>query len=238
MSRLIAIALFFVTALPLHAGSGQVVLLAVTADGWRLGELEARYLETGKSYDVRLLGAATGLWGFFLQATYDGHGAGRIAKGGPPVPDFFEAKSHRIFKTRHQRVDFTGGQPVKVFVDPARDRTALSDPLLVTDTRIDPLSYLGVFLQDRESGCPPPGELYDGRRETRVVFNPVTSGDGDIVCEGVYEIIKGPDHSIRKGFRQFGVRLVYRRVANAGLARLDQVDFRSGRNTIVLQRLN
>jgi len=210
---------------------------SVTADGWNLGELEATYKETGKTYDVTLKGGATGLWGFFLQATYDGRSSGTFSPSGALVPDVFEARSHRIFKSRHQQVDFTNGRPVNVSIDPERDLTNMSDPSLVTDRRIDPMSYLGIFIQNRSANCPAPGDLYDGRRTTRISFNRVASDTADIACDGTYELIKGPDHSIRKGFRKFSVRLEYQADPAGNGSRLARLDFTSGGNTLVLSRL-
>ncbi|GEM_PF-2002461 len=224
---------------PASAASRDVTaIFQVTADGWRLGELAATYAETGDNYEVTLKGGARGLWGFLLQASYDGRALGTRDATGQPVSKLFEAKSHRIFKSRHQKVDFAAGKPVAVLIDPPKDRTEMSDPTLVGDQRTDPLSYLGVFLQNRLSGCPEPGNLYDGRRVTRVSFNLVTSTSGRIACAGVYEIVKGPDHSIRKGYRSFGVRLEYRPAQEPEQgARLERVDFSSGSSVLVLQRL-
>ena len=110
----------------------------------------------------------------------------------------------------------------------------MSDAALITDPRLDPLTFLGLFLQDRTAGCPAPGNLYDGRRLTRVVFTPVAAEPDRLTCDGVYEIVRGPDHSIRKGFRRFGVVLEYD-LAHGG--RLDEVRFRSGDSLILLQRM-
>lgn len=221
---------------PGRAASPDVhAVFAVTANGWSIGELNASYTQTGNAYDVTLKGGAQGLFGFLLQATYDGHSSGHLNADGQPITDIFTATSHRIFKSRRQRVDFLNNRPVAVSIEPSRDMTELSDPALVTDDRVDPLTYLGQFLQDRTSGCPAPADLYDGRRLTRVSFNLVIGPADAIICDGEYKIVKGPDHSIRKGYRSFGVRLEYK-MGDASAAHLDRVDFSSGGNTLVLQR--
>lgn len=225
-------------AAPLRAAPDISASFQVTADGWRVGQLDASYHETGTRYAVTLKGGATGIFGFLFRATYDGKTHGHLSAAGRHVPDVFRARSHRIFKTRHQEVDFTRGLPTKVTINPVDDMTGLSDPTLVSDQRMDPLSFLGIFLEDRQQGCPKPADLYDGRRLTRVSFaeGPVTADT--ITCNGVYQIVKGPDHSIRKGYRKFSVVLTYKKGDTQGAAHLDRVDFTSGSNTLVLRRLS
>jgi len=233
-SACLALLLF---AAPLRAAPDISASFLVTADGWRVGQLDASYREINTRYAVTLKGGATGIFGFLFQATYDGKTRGHLNAAGRHVPDVFRARSHRIFKTRHQEVDFTRGLPTKITINPARDMTALSDPALITDQRMDPLSFLGIFLEDRRQGCPKPANLYDGRRLTRVSFAEVPMSADTITCKGIYQIVKGPDHSIRKGYRKFGVVLTYKKGDTHGAARLDRVDFTSGSNTLVLRRL-
>ncbi len=227
-----------IIAAPAEAARDVNASFLVTADGWRVGQLDASYSETGRSYAVTLKGGATGIFGLLFQATYDGSTRGHLNAARRHVPDVFRARSHRIFKTRHQEVDFKRGLPVTVTIDPIRDRTALSDPGLVRDQRMDPLSFLGIFLQDRLGGCPKAANLYDGRRLTRVTFSEVAAPADTITCSGTYKIIKGPDHSIRKGYRTFGVVLSYKRGGTGRAAHLDRVDFTSGSNTLILRRMS
>ncbi len=233
--------LLLALAQPVQAGSGgsssASVAFDVRADGFRLGELTAQYKAAKGMYDVSVQAAAGGLIGFFLQARYTGESNGRLTAKGIPVPDVFTAHSSRIFKNRVQRVDFAKGKPTKVSISPRRDMTPMSDPKLVTDQRIDPLSYLGLFIQDRKSGCPKAADMYDGRRLTHISFIELAAGSNHILCEGFYEIIKGPDHTIQPGRRKFALEFDYKR-SKGPLARLQTITVTSGGNKIVMRRLD
>lgn len=224
--------------LPVAAQSATTKSIAfdVRADGFRFGALSATYAVKGDTYSVSVQAEAQGIIGFFLRARYTGLAQGRLDRGNLPVPDFFTAHSSRIFKSRVQRVDFVDGFPTKVSISPSRDMTPMSNPKLVTERRIDPLSYLGIFIQDRVSGCPPPANMYDGRRLTHISFTEVAAGTDQILCEGFYKIVKGPDHSIQPGLRKFGLEFIYKRTGGP-LARLTTIKVTSGSNKIVLRRI-
>ncbi len=237
----LALALFIALApvQPLRAAAQSVASFDVRADGFRFGALTAIYKERpDRRYTITLKGRAQGILGFFLRAGYDGISKGRLLRNGRMQPEVFYARTYRIFKKRVQRVDFRRGRPVKVAIAPRRDMTEMSDPTRVTDLRLDPLSFLGLFIQDRRKGCPAPANMYDGRRLTRVSFSEQPrKEDGHIRCKGSYQIVQGPDHSILPGIRSFPVMLDYARGKKGGLRRLHRIEVQSGFNRLVLTRV-
>ncbi len=250
MRKTLAFALIvsLVPTQPLWAAAQSIASFDVRADGFRFGALTAVYRERpGRRYTITLKGKAQGILGFFLRAGYDGISKGSLLRNGRMQPEVFYARTYRIFKKRVQRVDFLHGFPVKVAIAPKRDMTEMSDPAKVTDLRLDPLSFLGLFIQDRRKGCPAPANMYDGRRLTRVSFAEQTGkDDGHIRCNGTYEIVEGPDHSILPGIRSFPVSLDYAPVDDATgktgrkgrLRQLQRIEVRSGVNRLVLTRVS
>lgn len=173
---------------------------------------------------VRATGEGAGLVGLILSARYDG-----VSEARPDGRRRFHSRSSRPGGSKEVVVAFRAGHPDRVDIEPASERTALSDPARVRDARIDPLAYLPELL--RPSGpCPATGRLYDGRRLVRIRFGPAVPSGSGRECAGVYEIEAGPDHSIRAG-RQFPLTLRY-----DGEGRLGEAVVRSGWLRVTVRR--
>ncbi|MBZ0128677.1 MAG: hypothetical protein K8F59_06150 [Rhodobacteraceae bacterium] len=220
---------------PLLADTSDKAVFAITANGFRFGDMALDYAEAGGRYRFGVASQATGIFGFLTRSQYAGWSEGQIGEGGRLIPSAFAATSERIFKNREVRVSFApDGKPLSVDISPARDRTDLSDPASVPAGRIDSLSYLAMLFRPPDNSCPEPRDLYDGRRMTRIELRAEPGATGRLICAGTYRITAGPDHSLRRGFRSFSVKLDYRRT-DEGLW-LDRAWFTSADNVVELSR--
>ena len=233
---IVALTLCLSFAGPVEAENTTTARFDVRTNGFRFGALEAIYSIQGNRYTVDIRADAQGFLGLLLRSHYQGSSRGILDANGNMISQLFTAHSRRIFKDRLQTVSFRDSLPTKVDIIPESEKTDMSDPVLVTDKRRDPLSFFAEFVQDRNSGCAGPADLYDGRRMVRVTLQQRNTKDGHLRCEGVYRIVKGPDHSIQSGHRTFGLRLDYRFLENK-TSRLKWITFTSGRNEVILERL-
>ncbi len=211
----------------------QPLIYEITANGFHYGAFSVTYVEQETTYDMTATADAQGLFGFMLRAHYTGTASGVLQNSATRQSEVFEATSKRIFKSRTSRVTFSQGVPKSVKISPKKHRTEMSDPAKITHPVMDPLSYLAGMVINRGDACPAVGDLYDGRRVTRISFVPRPDTKADLICDGTYDIVAGPDHSLRKGYRRFGVVLVYARAVGGELT-LRKADFISGRNLIEL----
>lgn len=219
---------------PLSAEVREKAVFAITANTFRVGDMTLDFQETDGRYRFEVSSWATGIFGFITRSQYDGWSEGE-RRNGRLIPSAFEATSVRIFKNRKVRVAFSPeGKPQSVDISPVRDRTAKSDPTTIPAGRIDSLSYLAMLFLPAGNTCPEPADLYDGRRMTRLDLSPMPAPDGRLTCTGTYRITEGPDHSLRKGHRSFGVKLDYRRMDQS--LRLERAWFTSGDNVVELIR--
>ncbi|NOX73365.1 MAG: DUF3108 domain-containing protein [Alphaproteobacteria bacterium] len=219
-----------------QAGERHEYPFEIRANGFRFGDFLVVLEEDAQTYRVEVSAEARGVFGFMLRARYSGTSTGEKRPDGTRLGLDFKARSSRIFADRTQQVTYQDGQPKTVFILPLKRRTALSDPLKVTGSFNDPLSFLANLVANPGTTCPAPADLYDGRRITKVTLEPGLPEPNSLTCTGTYEIIEGPDHSLQKGVRRFGLTASYGRDLT-GILLLKSVKFESGGNEILLSRL-
>ena len=215
------------------AGESSLWRMNIAVDGIPFGEMTVEERRDGPRYTVRVTGRASGLIGFFLRARYSGISAG-LGRGPAARPRLFAYDTRRIFRHRQVRIDYAGGRPVRVDISPASDRTPLSAPEAVRRPRPDPLAMLAGFFRPR-TDCPAAAEMYDGRRITRIGFAAPERVAGGFLCRGSYTILRGPDHSLRRGQRIFPITLRYA-ASRGGTGTLTRIEVRSGGDVLTLTR--
>ncbi len=215
------------------AGESSLWRMNIAVDGIPFGEMAVEERRDGPRYEVRVMGRASGLIGFFLRARYSGMSAG-LGRGPAARPRLFAYDTRRIFRHRQVRIDYAGGRPVRVAIAPAGDRTPLSVPAAIRRPRPDPLAMLAEFFRPRRT-CPAAAEMYDGRRITRIGFAPPEKTADGFLCRGRYAILRGPDHSLRRGQRIFPITLRYA-AAPGGAGALAGIEVRSGGDVLTLTR--
>jgi uncharacterized protein DUF3108 len=219
-----------------NADKSREYLFEIRANGFRYGDFSVVLSEDARTYQVDVTAEAKGIFGFLLQAKYSGSSSGTIKPNANRQGTEFTARSSRILVNRTQSVTYQSGQPTTVSVLPPRRRTALSDPQQISGKYNDPLSFLANLVENVGPNCPASANLYDGRRITKVTFGSETLQSSTVTCDGIYEIVDGPDHSLQKGVRKFGVVSRYDR-GETGALTLNSVDFESKGNVITLTRL-
>ncbi|MFT4716676.1 MAG: hypothetical protein ACI9ZD_001406 [Paracoccaceae bacterium] len=187
-------------------------LFDIKANGFRYGAFSVISSQVATNYSITVNAQAQGLFGLVLQAKYNGRSAGMFAENGARISTAFKAHSSRLFANRTAEVTFENGQPTIVNINPAKRRTALSDPERIPGPILDPLSFLDSVMLLPDGTCPKNQRMYDGRRITVISFEKTTIKNGVLACQGSYEIVEGPDHSLQRGIRRFNVILRYARV--------------------------
>lgn len=235
MRRLVILLSFLLLPAPLFADIREKAVFTIAANGHHVGEMALDFQETDGQYRFDVASWATGIFGFVTRAQYDGWSEGQRTEDGLLQSSLFSASSERVFKKREVRVRFDAiGMPLEVSITPESDLTSHSHPALVPPGKIDSLGYLAMLFVPPAETCPEPADLYDGRRLTRIELLAEPAPKGRLICTGTYRITAGPDHSLRKGHRTFGVKLDYRRT-DQGLW-LDRAWFTSGDNVVELSR--
>jgi hypothetical protein len=104
----------------------------------------------------------------------------------------FESVSKSSRKTRNIAISIDDGRVVGTAVDPASERTKLSDIDAVPRGVVDPVTAIGKLVSAQ--GCPKEFTIYDGRRAIRL--RPTgAKQDGDLLtCAIQYEVVAGPGH--------------------------------------------
>ncbi len=237
LNRIIPLVTLLLLAFPGQAEpivKTQTAVFDITANGRAFGTMALDYRATATTYSLAVTAEATGLFGFLLRAQYDGQASGMISPDQGLVPLRFSAASERLFKRRNTEISFENNRPTQVTLTPKRDRTSLTDPSIITDTRTDPISLLAELFTWQSPGCPPPRRLYDGRRLSLVDISDATPSATGQTCRGSYQITQGPDHSLQSGKRRFGLAYHYEITANSQT--LTGAEFTSGSTTILLTR--
>lgn len=202
--------------------------------GIRAGELEFTGQNSGGRYTASSTIRSAGMVGIFADFFFDGSATGAVTGSGKVVPERFVSRSRSPRAERDTRIDWQGGTPVTVSVEPPRG--SAPDPASQAGT-LDPVSAGFALFRDSPAGeiCNIRVDVFDGSRRSRLELGAPTPGaDGEITCAGRYARIEGEEHSMSSK-RNHGFSLVFR--ANGdGLARLERIEAPTGFGKAVAER--
>ncbi len=202
--------------------------------GIRAGELQFTGKNTGGRYTASSTIRSAGVVGIFADFFFDGSATGSVTANGRVVPDSFVSRSKSPRAERDTRIDWQGGTPVSVSVEPPR--SSAPDPASQTGT-LDPVSAGFALFRDSPAGeiCNTRVDVFDGSRRSRLELGaPKPGADGEISCAGRYARIEGEEHTM-SARQDHGFRLVFR-AADDGLARLERIEAPTGFGTAVAER--
>ncbi len=172
-------------------GGNEIGALSLDGAGENLA-LAARFANTP-------LGVADG--------TYEASSRPAVAASGATVRQFL-SRSAFTSGSRTVSVLLDGPRVAETVIDPAGDRTGLSEPAAVPEGVLDPVQAFAALA--RAGGCPAPLRLYDGRRVAEVSVAPTGGQGGDATCRGTYRVVAGPGHLSPLGIAAFDLDLAYR----------------------------
>lgn len=134
-------------------------------------------------------------------------------------------------RSRREARDITvvlaDGRAVDTLVVPPSERTALSDPAVVPEGVLDPVTAFGRIIGGND--CPGAFRIYDGRRAIQVRPLSATVEGARKRCAMAYDVIAGPGHLSPFRFTALALDLVY----DAGAIAL--IEVRAGPFTLRLQ---
>ncbi len=232
LTMLLAASLFMVTE-PVQAQSYDATFDFFLA-GIRAGELKFTGQESGGRYTAASSIRSAGMVGIFADFFFDGSATGSVTASGRVVPDSFVSRSKSPRAERDTRIEWQGGAPVSVSVEPPRSSSP--DPASQAGT-LDPVSAGFALFRDGPAGeiCDTRVDVFDGSRRSRLELGaPKLGSDGEISCAGRYARLEGEEHSM-SAKQDHGFRLVFR--ANGdGVARLERIEAPTGFGTAVAER--
>lgn len=202
--------------------------------GIRAGELQFTGQNSGGRYTASSTIRSAGMVGIFADFFFDGSATGSVTASGRVVPDSFVSRSKSPRAERDTRIDWQGGTPVSVSVEPPR--SSAPDPATQAGT-LDPVSAGFALFRDSPAGeiCNTRVDVFDGSRRSRLEIGaPKPGADGEISCAGRYARIEGEEHSM-SARKDHGFKLVFR-TADDGLARLERIEAPTGFGTAVAER--
>jgi hypothetical protein len=201
--------------------------------GIRVGELSFQSTRSGTEYAAASRVDAAGLIGAFVTFFFEGESTGSVSGTGAVVPETYRSDSKSPRGPKRTEIDWEGGVPVKVSVEPPRE--SAPDPAQQRGT-LDPISAGLALLFDRPANgvCNTAVDVYDGSRRSRLVLGAPEAAAGEIACGGTYARLEGEASSMASA-REFPFRLVFH--ANGdGSAELRRIETRTDFGKAVLER--
>ncbi|WP_299563457.1 hypothetical protein [uncultured Sulfitobacter sp.] len=146
----------------------------------------------------------------------------------------FTGISRSSRKSRAVSVNFSEGRATGVDVEPASERTALSDIAQVPAAVTDPITALGALVH--ANGCPPTQRIYEGRRVIALIPEPAERNGVLLVCPVSYRVIAGPGHLSPLRISSARMRLTY--AVSGSRQTLQQIHLSSGIFSVSINRSN
>jgi hypothetical protein len=223
-----ALGLSLALALPARA---EQALFDFSVAGIRVGSLTMQSEQSGASYAAKSRIDTAGIAGL-LDFFYDGSATGTLARG-KVVPARFQATSRSPRALRETRIDWKGGTPVAVSVEPPR--STAPDPAAQGGT-LDPVSAGFRLLRPVPPAdlCSTTIDVFDGSRRSRLKLAAPSEGADGIVCQGTFARIEGESHNLIRG-NEFPFRLVFAR-NGSGLATLERIEAPTSFGQAVISR--
>ena len=218
-----------VTALPARA---EEATFDGTVSGIRVGTLVMQADENGGRYQARSRIDTAGLVGAFLSYFFDGRATGSVDAGGKVVPSRFDAKSKSPRALRSSTIEWKGGTPVKVSVEPPR--SSAPDPARQGGT-LDPVSAGFRLLRTMPVAevCDATIRIFDGSRLSQIeLAKPVASGDL-LTCAGNFARIEGEAQTLTD-LRRFPFSVAFRKVGSDAV--LERIEAPTNYGNVVLTR--
>ena len=148
------------------------------------------------------------------------------ASNGDTVIQYIGRKSDRVIS-----VLFDGARAIETVVEPASERTEMSDVSRVPEGVLNMVAGFERIIAS--NGCPSRFAMYDGRRVIDVQTTRATPTDGGLTCELAYRVTAGPGHMSPFRFSNIAITLQF---TTAGGQRLQQATIEAGVFTVDLVR--
>ena len=146
-----------------------------------------------------------------------------------------DGQTYSAVNSEGRRIDviFDGKTVTAVRVNPADERTDVSDSRAVPEGVLDPIA--GFARIARPADCPAAFRMYDGRRIAVVSTEARAVENGVLICRIAYRVTAGPGHASPLYISNLSLTARYglRAGQNTGLA---QLDISAGPFTATLQR--
>lgn len=167
----------------------------LTVAGVPLGTVTLDAEQDGPRYAATSTITPNGLLNMVAGYAYDGRAVGRVDASGKVAPEAFEASSTSPRATRRTEIEWRDGAPVRVSVEPPRQRAA--DPDQVAGA-LDPVSAGFALLRDSDPDdiCNKVIEVFDGSRRSRLSVAKAREAEAGYLCNGSYARIEGEAHSM------------------------------------------
>lgn len=132
---------------------------------------------------------------------------------------------------RRIEVLFRSGRAIRTAIEPASERTPLSDPAAVPAGVTDPVDGFGRVVKAKD--CPVPIRMYDGRRAVEMATVAREISPTHLTCAIDYRVIAGPGHLSPFRLDSLDITAHYA-LASGAVSRLAQIDIRAGGFTLTL----
>lgn len=225
----LALALALAVALPARA---EQATFDGSVSGIPVGTLIMEADATGGRYDARSRIDTAGVVGLFLEYFFDGRSTGTVDGGGTVVPSRFDATSKSPRALRSSAIEWKGGVPVKVSVEPPR--SSAPDPAKQGGT-LDPVSAGFRLLRTMPASdvCNATVRIFDGSRLSQLeLAKPVAKGD-TLTCAGQFARIEGEAQTLTS-LRKFPFSITFRKVGTDAV--LQRIEAPTNYGKVVLTR--
>lgn len=217
-----------------HAAPAETRVYQITVSGLPLGTVTLASEQSGSDYRAQSQITPNGLVAAFTSYSFDGRAAGRIDGQGRIEPRRFTADSSSPRAKRRTEIEWNGPTPVKVTVEPPRQRQP--DPERVHGA-LDPVSAGFALLRDAppDAICDTAVEVFDGSRRSKLTLGKPRAVAGGFACQGTYARIEGEAHSISDTQASYPFTITFAPAAG-GMVTLERIETRTRFGTAVVSR--